>query len=239
VNLAAGRGVAVREFIMKPPHGRADYLLFVDGSAVGVLEAKPAGTALVNVEPQRDDYAEGVPDDIEIPIEPIPFLYISTGKETRYNNGLDPDARTRNVVAVHRPETLAEWVSEVYTSPLEPTLRHRLRKLPPLDTGDLWPAQIEATVVRTQPRGSSFTPPAPPTAQARVRRAPRVDRRENARYCRIFVRHAGTIDDAQAVLDEIRAWGVERLLRIRRVFAPRARALTLPSPASSVDGAST
>jgi type I restriction enzyme R subunit len=55
VNLTASRGVAVREFILVPPHGRADYLLFVDGQVVGVLEAKPAGTVLVNVEPQRDD----------------------------------------------------------------------------------------------------------------------------------------------------------------------------------------
>ncbi len=30
VNLAAARGVAVREFVLEPPHGRADYLLFVD-----------------------------------------------------------------------------------------------------------------------------------------------------------------------------------------------------------------
>ncbi len=30
VNLSAAHGVAVREFVMKPPHGRADYLLFVD-----------------------------------------------------------------------------------------------------------------------------------------------------------------------------------------------------------------
>jgi hypothetical protein len=29
-NLAAARGVAVREFILEPPHGRADYLLFVE-----------------------------------------------------------------------------------------------------------------------------------------------------------------------------------------------------------------
>src|SRR2546430_12140365 len=71
VNLAADRGVAVREFILKQLHGRADYLLFVDGQAVGVLEAKPAGTVLANVEPQRDDYAEGIPDDLQIPIEPI------------------------------------------------------------------------------------------------------------------------------------------------------------------------
>jgi type I restriction enzyme R subunit len=40
MNLTAGRGVAVREFRLEP-HGFADYMLFVDGKAVGVLEAKP------------------------------------------------------------------------------------------------------------------------------------------------------------------------------------------------------
>lgn len=45
-NLAASRGVAVREFILEPPHGRADYLLFVDREAVGVIEAKPEGATL-------------------------------------------------------------------------------------------------------------------------------------------------------------------------------------------------
>ena len=43
VNLSAARGVAVREFVMTSPHGRADYLLFVDGAAAGVVEAKKAG----------------------------------------------------------------------------------------------------------------------------------------------------------------------------------------------------
>lgn len=33
VNLSAAQGVAVREFILEPLHGRADYLLFVDGQA--------------------------------------------------------------------------------------------------------------------------------------------------------------------------------------------------------------
>jgi type I restriction enzyme, R subunit len=28
VNLVAGRGIAVREFVLRPPHGRVDYLLF-------------------------------------------------------------------------------------------------------------------------------------------------------------------------------------------------------------------
>ena len=44
MNLYAGRGVAVREFIMASGHGRADYLLFVDQKAVGAIEAKPSGT---------------------------------------------------------------------------------------------------------------------------------------------------------------------------------------------------
>lgn len=122
VNLSASSGVAVREFILAPTHGRADYLLFVDRKPLGVLEAKPEGTILSNVEPQRDDYAEGMPDDLEVPIEPLPFTYMSTGTETRFKNGLDPDARTRDVFAVHRPETLAGWLDDYYAEPLAPTL---------------------------------------------------------------------------------------------------------------------
>src|SRR5439155_20074074 len=56
VNLAAGQGVAVREFILKPPHGRVDYLLFVDRQPVGTIEAKPAGTTLTGVEEQSAKY---------------------------------------------------------------------------------------------------------------------------------------------------------------------------------------
>ena len=41
VNLSAGRGVAVRELTFKT--GEPDYTLFVDGKAIGTIEAKPAG----------------------------------------------------------------------------------------------------------------------------------------------------------------------------------------------------
>ncbi len=40
VNLSAQKGVAVREFPLKKGHGYADYLLFVDGQAIGIVEAK-------------------------------------------------------------------------------------------------------------------------------------------------------------------------------------------------------
>jgi type I restriction enzyme R subunit len=41
VNLSAGLGVAVREFILRKAHGRADYLLFVDRKPVGRLKPNP------------------------------------------------------------------------------------------------------------------------------------------------------------------------------------------------------
>jgi type I restriction enzyme, R subunit len=40
LNLAAGTGVAIREFRMAPGHGFADYLLFVNGKVVGVRPAR-------------------------------------------------------------------------------------------------------------------------------------------------------------------------------------------------------
>ena len=42
MNITAGPGIAVREFPLKT--GFADYLLYADGKAVGVIEAKPEGT---------------------------------------------------------------------------------------------------------------------------------------------------------------------------------------------------
>ncbi len=158
VNLAAGKGVAIREFVLAPGHGRADYLLFVEGKPLGVLEAKPAGTILSNVEPQRNDYAEGMPDDLDVPLEPLPFTYMSTGRETRFRNGLDPDARTRDVYAVHRPETLAGWLDAYHGDPLAPTLRHRLQLMPELATDGLWQAQerairnLEVSLAEGRPR---------------------------------------------------------------------------------------
>ncbi len=47
INLQARRGVAMCEFKRKSGHGFADYLLLVDGKAVGALEAKPAGHPLL------------------------------------------------------------------------------------------------------------------------------------------------------------------------------------------------
>ena len=83
LNISAGLGVAVREFKMADGHGFADYMLFVEGKAVGVLEAKPAGYPLTSVELQADKYATSLPAGLTPPVNPLPFLYMSTGVETR------------------------------------------------------------------------------------------------------------------------------------------------------------
>jgi type I restriction enzyme R subunit len=150
-NLAASRGVAVREFILESPHGRADYLLFVDREAVGVIEAKPEGATLTGVEWQSSKYLDGLPDWVTSALEgALPFAYQSTGVETRFTNTLDPEARSRHVFWFHRPETLAAWVRHVQENPLAPTLRHRLMDLPELNAEGLWPAQ--ATAIRNLER---------------------------------------------------------------------------------------
>lgn len=135
LNLRSSLGVVIREFPLKS--GTADYLLFLDGMAVGVVEAKPEGTTLSGVYEQSEKYAVNVPDYIAH-VEPLRFVYESTGSETLFRDSKDPETRSRRVFAFHRPEILKEWLSQ------EECLRARLRRLPPLITTGLWGCQIEA-----------------------------------------------------------------------------------------------
>lgn len=136
MNLYAGRGVAVREFPLQT--GEADYLLFVDRKAVGVVEAKPEGTTLSGVADQAAKYSVGLPPNIPRVTLPLPFLYESTGVETFFRDERDPQPRSRRVFTFHRPETLADWIAETVT------FRGRLQQYPELNTNGLWKAQIEA-----------------------------------------------------------------------------------------------
>jgi type I restriction enzyme R subunit len=156
-NIHAARGVALRNFALKPGHGFADYLLYVEGTAAGVVEAKKAGTTLTGVEIQSAKYSEGLPAHLPARIRPLPFCYQSTGIETRFTNSLDPDPRSRGVFWFHRPETFADWFDNLAQLTAIPgqwseslvyagnsTFRGKVRHLPPLVTGGLWPAQITA-----------------------------------------------------------------------------------------------
>lgn len=118
-NLAAGRGVALRNFALTSGcgYGFADYLLYLDGKAAGVIEAKKEGVTLTGVEIQSAKYSEGLPPQLPAYVRPLPFLYQSTGIETRFTNGLDPEPRSRRVFSFHKPDTLAEPCLSVIDEP--------------------------------------------------------------------------------------------------------------------------
>jgi type I restriction enzyme R subunit len=136
VNLAANKGVAVREY--QTDGGIADYALFVDKKPVGIIEAKreEAGEQLTTHEEQSKYYA--VSKLKYLNNDPLPFVYESTGALTRFTDYRDPKPRSRPVFHFHRPETLAEWFAQ------PETLRSRLNKIPELDPAGLRPAQIKA-----------------------------------------------------------------------------------------------
>ena len=150
INLDEGVGIAVREFPLKT--GYADYLLYADGKAIGVVEAKPKGYPLTGVETQSSKYTNGLPKDLPHYRLPLPFAYESTGEMTRFTNSLDPDARSREVFAFHRPEELIRLATK------DEQLRALLREMPPLDAGNLWRVQIgsitnlEKSLAENRPR---------------------------------------------------------------------------------------
>ena len=135
-NPKAGAGVAVREFLFDS--GEADYGLFVNGKAIGAVEAKKVGTTLSSVAFQTEKYLTSLPDNFSSWCNPLPFGYESTGEETFFADLRDPDARSRRVFSFHRPETLREWVQQ------PDTLRERLRHFPALPAFGLRECQLRA-----------------------------------------------------------------------------------------------
>ena len=121
----AGLGIAVREY--QTDIGPADYVLFADRQAVGVVEAKPDswGARLTTVEEQSEGYAKARLKWVSN-TEPLPFVYESTGQITRFTNGRDPSPRSREIYSFHRPETFTAWA-------LAPrSFRSGIATLPPL-----------------------------------------------------------------------------------------------------------
>ncbi len=140
VNLLAAKGVAVREFHLLPGHGIADYLLFVDGKAAGVIEAKKEGETLSGVEIQTEQYSVGLPPKYPAPVRPLPFLFQSTGVETWFTNRLDPEPRARRVFHLLTPQAFAEQLAAdpLPGESLPGTLRRCLRVMPTLETTPNW-----------------------------------------------------------------------------------------------------
>jgi type I restriction enzyme R subunit len=126
INFHIGEGQAVREY--QTDTGPADYILFVGGKPVGVIEAKAEqhGHKLTSVEEQTAEYAAAKLKWVNTS-KPLTFLYESTGVITRFTDARDPKPRSREVFSFHRPETLQEWLEQ------GSSLRSRLQTFPNLD----------------------------------------------------------------------------------------------------------
>ena len=137
INFSISLGIAVREY--QTDVGPADYVLFVDKKAIGVIEAKPKdwGEKITTVEEQSGRYANAKLKWI-CNKKPLRFIYESTGIITRFTDGLDPRPRSREIFNFHRPETLSKWLRK------PKSLRGRLQDMPTLKTDGLRNCQITA-----------------------------------------------------------------------------------------------
>lgn len=110
INLNANIGVAIREY--QTDVGPADYVLFVEGKPVGVIEAKREEEAhkLTVHQDQADDYAAAKLKYLHN--EKLPFVYLSTGEITTFTDFRDPKPRARTVFSFHRPKTLLDWLKK-------------------------------------------------------------------------------------------------------------------------------
>ena len=135
-------GVAVREFMMSDG-SEADYLLFIEGKACGVIEAKKESKTLSGAHAQSKHYATHLPTNLKAWANPLPFLYESNGGEiffTDLRESHTQGKRARRVFASHTPKSLLEKLQS------KSTLRDNLATLPqiPLDSTHLRPCQAEA-----------------------------------------------------------------------------------------------
>ena len=126
LNLAAGLGVAVREFPTST--GPADYALFVEGRPVGVVEAKrsEAGEHITDVETQSARYANSTFKRIPGSYR-IRFVYEATDKLIRFTDYDDIKYASRTVYSFFRPETLRDLLRQ------PDTIRNNMKRFPAFD----------------------------------------------------------------------------------------------------------
>lgn len=135
IDFAAGPGIAVREY--QTDIGPADYVLFIEKKACGVVEAKKEemGQNITTVEDQTAGYAKAKLKWVKNH-QPLRFLFESTGEITRFTDMSDPKPRSREVFSFHRPETLLRWIED------GDSLRARLTTIPPLNPKKLPAAEF-------------------------------------------------------------------------------------------------
>ena len=137
--------MAVKEELLQG-NLEADYYLYLDGKAIGVLEAKRAENPLgVDVEDQAINYTKQIPSDIPCWTKPLPLAYISNGEIIKFKDLRDVDSEfeeikdTRGVPCMHSPKYMIKELKAPITSDYA-----MLPAVPPAKPGYLRKCQHEA-----------------------------------------------------------------------------------------------
>jgi type I restriction enzyme R subunit len=118
--------VAIREGLLSG-NKEADYFLFINGKAVGVLEAKreEIDVSSSSVAEQAIDYAKSVPNCYQAYSRPLPIIYRSNGHDVLFNDFRDPDAPAEVLNRIHTPKEICKLLGiKDYYAQL-PTLNKR------------------------------------------------------------------------------------------------------------------
>ena len=99
---------AVKENLMVGNH-EADYMLYLNGKAIAVIEAKRADDKLSdNVKQQAEEYTKLLPPSNQYWFNPIPFVFISNGETNLFKDMRNPDNPYINLEKMYSPKEIVE-----------------------------------------------------------------------------------------------------------------------------------
>ena len=102
---------AIREALLMR-NNETDYFLFINGKAVGVLEAKRAEVNVASdiVSEQAIRYSRYVPEWYQAYMRPLPFIYQSNGEKTYFRDCRNEDSDLEEINRIHTPKEIVEML---------------------------------------------------------------------------------------------------------------------------------
>lgn len=96
----------------------ADYLLFISGKAVGVLEAKrqEIDVSTEHVTKQAINYTKNLPGWCQYWQKPLPLVYVSNGKQLLFKDQRNPESEFEPIGRIHTPKEIVSMlqIQDIY-----------------------------------------------------------------------------------------------------------------------------
>jgi len=130
----------------------ADYLLFINGMAVGVLEAKKETTDVSSdkVTSQAENYTRLLLPFYKTWSKPLPLVYTSNGHMVLFRDHRDPDGGYIPMKRIHTPKEICQILGIEDEFAGLPTLKSRIvliwcwRQEPARHTQPAWPHTVSS-----------------------------------------------------------------------------------------------